>query len=83
MAKARRTERPAGVSVVVCCHNSASRLPTTLHHLAAQEVPRDLGWEVIVVDNASTDRPFVLCRSHAWEAATPDSAVYAKRTTRL
>lgn len=44
-----------GVSVVVCCHNSAERLPQTLAHLAAQVVPEELRWEVIVVDNASTD----------------------------
>lgn len=45
----------AGVSVVICCHNSARRLPETLAHLAAQDVPVALPWEVIVVDNCSTD----------------------------
>jgi len=45
-----------GVSVVVCCHNAAERLPRTLRHLADQSVPPDIKWEVIVVDNASTDR---------------------------
>lgn len=43
-----------GVSIVVCCHNSESRLRPTLEHLAAQKdacVP----WELIVIDNASTD----------------------------
>ena len=44
-----------GVSVVVCCHNSAARLPQTLAHLQAQQVPSGFCWEVIVVDNASTD----------------------------
>lgn len=44
-----------GVSVVVCCHNSAARLPETLAHLAAQESAAGGPWEVIVVDNASTD----------------------------
>ncbi|MDJ0688931.1 MAG: glycosyltransferase [Xenococcaceae cyanobacterium MO_188.B32] len=44
-----------GVSVVVCCHNSAKRLPQTLAHLANQQVQEELPWEVIVVDNASTD----------------------------
>ena len=45
----------AGVSVVICCHNSAKRLPETLAHLAAQDVPVGTPWEVIVVDNCSTD----------------------------
>jgi glycosyltransferase involved in cell wall biosynthesis len=44
-----------GISVVICCHNSAKRLPETLAHLAAQEVPVGTPWEVIVVDNGSTD----------------------------
>ena len=41
--------------MVVCCYNSVDRLPMTLKHLAQQRVPDDLPWEVIVVDNASTD----------------------------
>src|SRR4030095_8724337 len=44
-----------GVTCIVCCYNSASRLPTTLAHLAAQRVPEDIPWEVLVVDNNSTD----------------------------
>jgi glycosyltransferase involved in cell wall biosynthesis len=44
-----------GVSVIVCCHNSSGRLPATLIHLARQRVGPDIPWEVIIVDNASTD----------------------------
>lgn len=44
-----------GVSVIVCCFNSAERLTETIKHLALQKVPPDIPWEVIVVDNASTD----------------------------
>ena len=44
-----------GVSIVVCCHNSAKRLPNTLAHIANQKIPDDVSCEVIVVDNASTD----------------------------
>ncbi len=43
------------VSVVVPTHNGAPRLPQTLAHVAAQRGPVGLGWEVIVVDNGSTD----------------------------
>lgn len=45
----------AGMSFVLCCHNSAPRLPETLAHLAAQRVPAGTAWEVVLVDNASTD----------------------------
>ncbi|MBW4668536.1 MAG: glycosyltransferase family 2 protein [Cyanomargarita calcarea GSE-NOS-MK-12-04C] len=44
-----------GVSIVICCYNSAQRLPQTLAHLAAQEVTSELLWEVLVIDNACTD----------------------------
>lgn len=43
------------VSIVVCCHNSRTRLPQTLQALASQQGMSGNGWEVLVVDNASTD----------------------------
>jgi glycosyltransferase involved in cell wall biosynthesis len=43
------------VSVVICCYNSAARLPETLLHLAEQKIPQGMEWEIVVVDNASTD----------------------------
>jgi glycosyltransferase involved in cell wall biosynthesis len=59
---------PWGVSVVVCCHNSAPRLPATLAHLAAQDASVD--WEVVVVDNGSTDDTAAVARS-SWPSTTP------------
>jgi glycosyltransferase involved in cell wall biosynthesis len=47
--------RNSGVSVVICCHNSETRLPTTITHLKNQRIEGDLKWEVLVIDNASTD----------------------------
>jgi len=47
--------RIKGVSVVICCYNSADRILETLLHLQRQHVSQDVAWEVIVVDNASTD----------------------------
>ena len=48
-------EGALGISVVLCCHNGASKLPHALEYLARQRVPKSLTWEVILVDNASTD----------------------------
>ena len=42
-------------SVIVCCYNSAPRLRETLLHLAQQEVTEGFNWEVVLVDNNSTD----------------------------
>jgi cellulose synthase/poly-beta-1,6-N-acetylglucosamine synthase-like glycosyltransferase len=44
-----------GVSVVICCHNSAKLLPNTLAHLKRQRISATLEWEIVVVDNGSTD----------------------------
>ena len=44
-----------GISVVICCHNSAERIEQTLIHLANQEVKAGIQWEVILVDNRSSD----------------------------
>jgi glycosyltransferase involved in cell wall biosynthesis len=43
------------ISVIICCYNSAQRLSDTLICLSLQEVPDDFKWEVIIVDNNSTD----------------------------
>jgi len=50
----RRPKPEAGISIIVCCHNSSELLPATLQHLKAQQAV-DIGWEVVLVDNASTD----------------------------
>jgi glycosyltransferase involved in cell wall biosynthesis len=48
-------QSPLGVSVVICCHNSSKLLPPTLDHVKGQKVGSKVAWEVVVVDNASTD----------------------------
>jgi glycosyltransferase involved in cell wall biosynthesis len=49
------SETPLGVSIVICTHNGGKRLPQTLAHLGAQRVPKEINWEVLLIDNASTD----------------------------
>ena len=44
-----------GISIVICTYNGSHLLPATLRHIAQQQVPSSIAWEVIVVDNASTD----------------------------
>jgi glycosyltransferase involved in cell wall biosynthesis len=50
-----RLARRLAVSVVICCHNSAKLLPNTLAHLKRQRISAPLEWEIVVVDNGSTD----------------------------
>ena len=59
-----------GVSVAICCHNGAARLRPTLARLAEQRVPDGLAWEVILIDNASTDGTAEVA-ADAWPATAP------------
>lgn len=54
-----------GLSVIVCCHNSSSRLPLTLSYLKVQEPP-PAPWELLLIDNASTDVTAEVARS-CWQ----------------
>ena len=56
--------------MVVPTHNGAPRLGATLAHVAAQRPPAGLAWEVILVDNASTDGTADAALA-AWPADAP------------
>lgn len=58
-----------GISVIICCYNSAERLPETLKYLALQQIPPDTSWEIIVVDNASVDDTMKVAREQ-WNTYT-------------
>lgn len=62
-----------GVSIIICCFNSSSRLPCTLKYLASQEVPKEVNWEVIIVDNASTDNTAEVAKNEWKKLRTPTS----------
>lgn len=44
-----------GISIIVCCHNSASKLPPTLKALSQQKGISRIACEIILVDNHSAD----------------------------
>ena len=43
------------MTVLICTRNGEARLPAMLRHLAAQQLPPGLNWEVLLISNASTD----------------------------
>jgi len=45
-----------GISVVICCYNSELKIQKVLFYLQNQNIKDQLEWEVLVVDNASTDQ---------------------------
>jgi len=52
----------AGISVVICCYNSAGRIEATLDRLAAQSFSGD--FEIVLVDNNCTDNTAAVAQSH-------------------
>ena len=54
-----------GISVMICCHNGATRLRETVRHIALQDVPSYIDWEFILVDNGSTDCSVEVAQ-HVW-----------------
>lgn len=53
------------ISIIVCCYNSAERLPKVLDHLACLSVPQDFSLELIIVNNNSSDSTGTIA-SHLW-----------------
>ena len=68
-----------GLSVIICCHNAAKRLPTTLAHLTMQDSMTQ-PWEVLVINNSSTDETAAVARL-CWkeDAAAPLRVVEESR----
>ena len=59
------------ISVVICTHNRCDQLRDTLSSLSQTSVPEDLTWELIVVDNNSTDRTKEVVGSFANSSVNP------------
>ena len=51
------------VSIILCTRNRAAKLRRTLQSIQALEQPRDADYELIVVDNGSTDETADVCAS--------------------
>lgn len=64
--------RPQGVSIIICCHNGAQRLPETIRHIASQAVPACIPWELIIINNSSTDDSALVARA-VWQKKRVDT----------
>jgi glycosyltransferase involved in cell wall biosynthesis len=72
-----RRELPA-VSLVVCTRNRSNALAKALEQLARVEAPTG-GWELVVVDNGSTDETGAVLRAFAASASIPVTIVSEPR----
>jgi len=55
-------QNKARITVAICCHNSAARIRPTLEHLLAQTGASPNSWEVLLVDNGSTDNTVAMAK---------------------
>lgn len=55
------------ITVVVCCYNSARRLQPTLEHLVSQQLRSELNYELVLIDNNSTDNTSELA-ANIWKS---------------
>lgn len=69
-------ETEQGVSVLICTYNGSSRLEPTLNALMQQKNASDIPWEVVLVDNASTDNTSDKARSVWGDRKTPLTIVH-------
>ncbi len=67
-----------GISVVLCCYNSAEVIQASIRSLSAQDIPEGMGYELILVDNNCTDDSISLAQS-AWKD-TPFPLIIVKET---
>ncbi|MDN3656773.1 glycosyltransferase [Ferruginibacter paludis] len=63
-----------GISIIICCYNSAARLHKTLQAVAKQQCDPNLSREVILVDNASTDNTSVAA-AEIWQELETSSDI--------
>lgn len=70
-----------GISIIICCYNSANRIAETLQHIIKQRVSSYIKWEVIVVDNNSNDDTavFVLSEWNNYRTDIPFKVVSEKK----
>ena len=77
-ARSRGPESHTNATVLICTYNRAERLAETLDSLARTVAPH-LRWEVIVVDNNSTDCTRAVVRSRAAEYPVPLHYLFESR----
>jgi glycosyltransferase involved in cell wall biosynthesis len=60
-----------GISVIICTYNGSKRIQFTLEALAKQITDTDINYEIIVVDNASTDNTVQLVNDYWIKTDSP------------
>lgn len=64
-----------GVSLIICTFNGANLLGETIKHVLKQNVPPEIEWEFLLIDNASTDNTQEIVRN-LWDSDVPCRIIY-------
>ena len=64
-------EQAMELSAIICTYNRSGHLHNALNSLAEQATPSDFAWEIIVVDNNSTDDTQQVAESFAVRSIVP------------
>jgi glycosyltransferase involved in cell wall biosynthesis len=64
------------LSIVICTYNRATKLAAALEHLQSLTAPGDTSWEIVVVDNRSTDNTPAVIAAVAARTGLPIRYVY-------
>lgn len=59
-----------GISVIICTYNSSKRIVQTLRYLFAQKISTSFDWEIILINNRSTDAT-ALVAYQTWRTQSP------------
>lgn len=59
------------ISVIICCYNSEKLIKDTLRYLSKQQLKSSLAFEVVLVDNNSTDNTVVIAKD-LWNRIKPE-----------
>jgi glycosyltransferase involved in cell wall biosynthesis len=59
-----------GVSLIICTYNGGLLLPPTIKHICKQETDNNINWEVLFINNASTDNTIEVIKSN-WDSEIP------------
>lgn len=68
------TTLQSGISVILCTYNGADKLTPTIEALAKQQVPTNINWEIIFVDNNSNDNSTEVVKK-SWDAIVDKPAI--------
>ena len=57
------TNLPNGISIVICTYNGVSKLEPTLKSIFSLQIDKSIDWELLIIDNASTDKTAEFCEN--------------------